>query len=153
MSAKIGIKNELSNILTKKEKTDEGVLVFSKQFKIVRLLKPFSEVKKQGFSLMSILVSLILCRLGGLIVYAAQKTGNLQMDDNTIYRLMNNQLINWKSILLSFTKQFLKCVSSKGEVDAKAVRCFVIDDIVDTTAFSTTLSSLTAQLVYLRTTM
>ena len=77
---------------------------------------------------MSILVALILCRLGGLSVYAAQKTGNLQMDDNTIYRLMNNQLIDWKSILLSFAKQFLKCVSSKGEVDAKAVRCFVIDD-------------------------
>jgi len=128
MSAKIGILNELSNILTQKEKTDEGVLVFSKQFKIGRLLKPFSEVKKQGFSLMSILVALILCRLGGLSVYAAQKTGNLQMDDNTIYRLMNNQLIDWKSILLSFAKQFLKCVSSKGEVDAKAVRCFVIDD-------------------------
>jgi len=128
MSAKIGILNELSNILTKKEKTDEGVLVFSKQFKIGHLLKPFSDVKKQGFSLMSIFVALILSRLGGLSVYAAQKTGNLQMDDNTMYRLMNNPLIDWKSILLSFANQFLKCVSSKGEVDKKAVRCFVIDD-------------------------
>ena len=77
MSAKIGTLNELSNILTKKEKTDEGVLVFSKQFKLGQLLKPFSEVKKQGYSLMSILMSFILSRLGGLIVYAAQKTGNL----------------------------------------------------------------------------
>jgi hypothetical protein len=128
MSAKLGILNELSNILTKKEKTDDGVLVFSKQFKIGHLLKPFSDVKKQGYSLMSILVALILSRFGGLSVYAAQKTGNLQMDDNTIYRLMNNQLIDWKSILLSFAKQFLKCVSTKGEVDSKAVRCFVIDD-------------------------
>jgi len=128
MSAKIGTLNELSNILTKKEKTDEGVLVFSKQFKLGQLLKPFSEVKKQGYSLMSILVALILGRLGGLSVYAAQKTGNLQMDDNTIYRLMNNQLVDWKSILLSFAKQFLKCVSTKGTVDKKSVRCFVIDD-------------------------
>ena len=128
MSAKLGNLNELSNILTQKEKADEGVLVFSKQFKIRKLLKPFSEVKKQGHSLMSILVVLILSRLGGLSVYAAQKTGNLQMDDNTIYRLMNNPLIDWKSILLSFAKQFLKCVLDKGEEDKNAVKCYIFDD-------------------------
>ena len=38
MSAKISILDELSNILTQKEKIDEGVLVFSKQFKIGQLL-------------------------------------------------------------------------------------------------------------------
>jgi hypothetical protein len=128
MNAKVSILDELSAILTKKEKRDEGVLFFSKQFKLGQLLKPFSEVKKQGYSLMSIFVALLLSRFGGLSVYAAQKTGNLCMDDNTIYRMMNNPLIDWKSILLSFAKQFLRCVSSKGEVDTKAVKCFVIDD-------------------------
>jgi hypothetical protein len=73
-------------------------------------------------------VALILSRLGGISVYAAQKTGNLEMDDNTIYRLMNNQFVDWKSILLLFVKQFLKCVSTKGEVEEKAVKCFVLDD-------------------------
>jgi hypothetical protein len=128
MSTKLGILDELDNILTKKEKADAGILFFSKQFNIGRLLKPYSKVKKMGISIMKIFVALLLCRLGGLSVYAAQQTGNLQMDDNTIYNLMNNPLINWRSILLSFTKQFLKCVSSKGETDEKAVRCFVVDD-------------------------
>ena len=128
MSTKLSNLSELSNILTQKEKTDEGVLVFSKQFKIGQLLKPFSSIKKQGYSLMCILLALILSRIGGLSVYATQKTGHLQMDDNTLYRMMNNPLIDWKSILLSFAKQFLHCVSSHCEVDEKAVRCFVIDD-------------------------
>jgi len=128
MGAKLGILNELSNILMKKEKSDEGVLVFSKQFKLGQLLSPFSIAKKQGYSVMRVLVAIILSRFGGLSVYAAQKTGNLQMDDNTIYRLMNNEFIDWKSILLSFAKQFVKCVKSKGEADEKAVRCFVMDD-------------------------
>ena len=128
MSAKLSPLNELSNILTKKEKRAEGVLVFSKQFKIGQLLKPFSAIKKQGFTLLSILVALILSRLGGLSVYAAQKTGNLEMDDNTIYRLMNNQIVDWKSIFLMFAKQFIKCVLSKCETDEKAVKCFVLDD-------------------------
>ena len=41
---------------------------------------------------------------------------------------MNNPSVDWKSILLSFAKQFLKCVSSKGETEETAVRCFVVDD-------------------------
>ena len=128
MSAKIGNLNELNNILSQKEKTDAGILSFSKQFKIGHLLKPFSAVKKQGFTLLSILVALILSRLEGISVCAAQKTGNLGMDDNTIYRLMNNPLINWKSILLLFAKQFLQCVYTKGETDEKALKCFILDD-------------------------
>ncbi|MDR1883229.1 MAG: prepilin-type N-terminal cleavage/methylation domain-containing protein [Prevotella sp.] len=42
-----------------------GVLHFSTQFKPGRLLKPFCGVKQQGFTLVSVLVALILCRLGG----------------------------------------------------------------------------------------
>jgi len=42
------------------------------------------------------------------------------MDDNTIYRRMNNQSVDWGSILLSFAKQFTKCVLSKGETDEKS---------------------------------
>ena len=128
MSAKLSNLNELSNLLTQKEKADEGVLTFSKQFSIGRLLKPFSTIKKQGYSLMSMFLVLILSRFGGLSVYAAQKTGNLPMDDNTLYRLMNNPFMDWKSILLCFAKQFLRCVSSRGEVNEKTIRCFVIDD-------------------------
>jgi hypothetical protein len=128
MNAKLSNLNELSTILTQKEKVDETVLNFSKQFKIGHLLKPFSEVKKQGYSLMSILLVLILSRLSGLSVCSAPKTGNSVMDENTIYRLMNNPLINWRAILLSFSKQFIQCVSVKGETDEKAVKCFVLDD-------------------------
>ena len=128
MSAKLSILDELSNILRQKEKRDEGVLIFSKQFNTGHLLKSFSNIKKQGYSLRLILVAMLLSRFGGLSVYAAQKTGNLPMDENTIYRMMNNPLIDWKSILLSFAKQFLKCVSRNSEGDEKAVKCFVIDD-------------------------
>ena len=128
MGAKLGILDELRNILTGKEGLDGGILTFSKQFKIGRLLKLYSDVKKQGYSLMSILVVLILIRFGGLSIYAAQKTGNLEMDDNTIYRLMNNERVDWKSVLLSFAMQFIRCASTKGEADEKSPGCFVIDD-------------------------
>jgi hypothetical protein len=66
MSTKLNNLDELTNIVTQKEKTDAGVLVFSKEFKIGRLLKPFASVKKQGYTLVSVLVAMILSRLGGL---------------------------------------------------------------------------------------
>ena len=131
MSAKVSNLNELSSFPSKKDKADEGILFFSKQFKLGHLLKPFSHVKKQGYSLMNLLVSLILCRFGGLSVYASSKTGVIEPDENTVYRLMNNPFVDWSLIIISFAKQFLKCVSSNSE-DAgkseKSVRCFVIDD-------------------------
>jgi hypothetical protein len=128
MGTKIGILSELASILTKKEKRDSGILNFSKQFKIEQILKPYSEVKKQGKSLMAILKAMILSRLGAMSIYAMQQTGNLDMDDNTMYRLMNNPLVNWTRILLSFVKQFIECVSENGEPDEKAPKCFIIDD-------------------------
>jgi hypothetical protein len=128
MGAKLSILDELGSILRRKEKLDEGVLVFSKQFDIGRIMKPYLKVKKKGISLTLMLVALILSRLGGLSVYAAQKTGTLKMDENPLYNLMDNPLVDWNSILLLFVKQFLRCVLSKGEVDEKAVRCFIIDD-------------------------
>jgi hypothetical protein len=62
MGARIGNLDELTSILTNKEKMDSGILNFSKQFKLGRILRPLSDVKKQGKSLLSILISMILNR-------------------------------------------------------------------------------------------
>jgi len=128
MIAKLSNLNELTNILTKKEKTYEVVLDFAKQFKIGQILKSFSSVKKQGFSVTSIIIALIFMRLGGLSISVSQKLDNFKMDDNTFYRLMNNPLINWKSILLSFSKRYLKSILEKGCSDKNSTKCFIIDD-------------------------
>jgi hypothetical protein len=77
MSTKISILSELTSILTKKEKRDTRVLVFSRQFKIGQLLKPFSGAKKKGKPMLLVLVAMILSRLGGTSIYAVQQTGYL----------------------------------------------------------------------------
>jgi hypothetical protein len=128
MGTKISILSESASILMEKEKPDSGVLDFSKQFKIGQLLQPFSGLKKQGKPLLSVLVAMVLSRLGGMSIYAMQKTGNLGMDDNTLYRMMNNPLVNWKWLLLAFAKHLMRCASEKGDPDTKAIKCFAIDD-------------------------
>ena len=128
MATKVNNLSELGNILRQKESVEQNILHFSRTFNLGVLLKPFSAIKSAGVTLMTILVALLLSRLGGLSVYAAQKTGNLGLDDNTLYRLMNNQHVCWRSILLLFVKQFLVCVSKHGTSDSKAVKCFILDD-------------------------
>jgi hypothetical protein len=70
---------------------------------------------------------MILSRLGGLSLYAMQKTGQTKMDDNTMYRLMDNPAINRRSMLLSFSRQFLRCVRTKGEDNGKE-QCFILNN-------------------------
>jgi hypothetical protein len=59
MSTKISDLSELASILTSKEKRDTGIHVFSNQFKIGQLLKPFSEAKKQGKPMLCVLVMML----------------------------------------------------------------------------------------------
>src|SRR5690554_2174680 len=128
MSTKVGKLDELSNILRQKDKTGEKVLSFSRQCNMGQLLKLFSTSKKQGYPLIGMLVAMILSRMGGFSVHSAQKTGYIGFDDNTVYRLMNNPLVDWRSVLMSFARQFIRCVLRKGDLDSKSIKCFVLDD-------------------------
>ena len=128
MGTKVGNLDELSNILRQKEGTGEKILSFSKQFNMGQLLKPFSTAKKQGYPLIGMLVAMILSRMGGFSLHAAKKTGYIEFDDNTVYRLMNNPLVDWRSVLMSFARQFIRCVIRNGDTDTKATKCFVLDD-------------------------
>lgn len=127
MTTKIGNLNELTTLVSSKEKIDEGVLGFIGQFKIGHLLKPLSDFKKKGISLKNVFAALCLCRLQGLSVYASQKTGITSMDDNTMYRMMDNPQMNWRSLLWSFARQFMKIISEHGTTSGTP-RCFVLDD-------------------------
>jgi hypothetical protein len=130
MSSKIHILSELTSIGSDKNKTDMGVIHFLSAFKIPRLLAFCEYVKTKGFSISSLFLMLIMFRLRGRSIWSMQKTranGIAVCDDNTFYRLMNNSLMNWRKLLMSFSKQFLHIVRAKGEM-AKSVKCFIIDD-------------------------
>jgi len=127
MAAKISKLSELYPILRNEEKISGGVLGMIGIFDLKRLLKPLSAFKTRGIGLMTILSALILCRFRGLSIYSMYKSGQMQIDENTTYRMMNHSEMNWRKLLLCVAMQFLKIVKSKG-CDNKGVRCFVIDD-------------------------
>jgi hypothetical protein len=130
MASKLHHLNELANVLSDKEKTHEGVLAFYHQFKVSRLLSPFNAIKSKGYLVSTLILTLIMYRLRGASVWAMQKTGTLALfhgDENTIYRLMNNPLMNWRKLLMSFAKQFAVKVETKS-VATSVKSCFIVDD-------------------------
>jgi len=130
MTSKITNLSELESVLCNNVKTDEGVLHFISAFRISRLLGLFNRIKNKGMSVSMILFSLIIFRLrGNSIPQSLNHPINFlpKMDDNTIYRLLNNSLMNWRKLLLGFTKQFIHRTKEKGDQNS-GITCFVVDD-------------------------
>ncbi len=128
MYTKISNLSELSDTLVEKNKLDNGILNFVSRFKVGSLLRSFSALKEQGYPLQVIITNLIFIRLGGMSINAQAKTGASEMDDNTLYRTLNNPRIDWRKMLLSFALQFTRIVKKKAEMEENLTQCFVVDD-------------------------
>ncbi|MCP3932181.1 MAG: transposase [Bacteroidetes bacterium] len=130
MTSKIHHLNELEQVLCDNEKTSEGVLAFYTQFKITQLLKPFEYIKTKGHSLSVLIFILCVYRIRGLSIWAMQRVGNKALfsgDDNCFYRLMNNEGMDWRKLLLGFAKQFKALAHANGD-QCTSVKCFILDD-------------------------
>ena len=130
MGSKIAFLSELESVLCNNEKTNEGVLHFFSAFKIRRLLGSFNAFKSKGIDVSVLLLSLLIFRLRGESICRMQnRTRNFleSIDDNTFYRLMNNQWMDWRKLLLGFAKQFVWHVKAKGD-PVLGTTCFVLDD-------------------------
>lgn len=130
MGSKIAILSELESVLCNNEKTNEGVLHFFSAFKIKRLLGSFNAYKSKGFDVSVLLLSLLIFRLRGENISRMQNRARNfleNIDDNTFYRLMNNQWMDWRKLLLGFAKQFARQVKAKGDPVSETT-CFVLDD-------------------------
>lgn len=130
MASKIQHLSEIEHVLCNHEKINEGVLSLFSSFSVTRLLKPFEVIKSKGFSVTTLVMTLCLYRLQGMSVWAMQKGINKALftgDENCFYRLMNNPLVNWRKMLMSFARQFKILTSNHGEMTSD-VKCFVIDD-------------------------
>jgi len=130
MASKLNNLSELQSVLTDEQKTNEGVLAFASQFNVNELLKPFSKVKTKGYLISTLITALCLYRLSGKSIWAMQRVGNKNIfegDENSFYRLLNHQKVNWRGILMSFALQFKSLVEQNSEPNQNT-KCFVVDD-------------------------
>jgi hypothetical protein len=93
-------------------------------------LQPIDALKTKGPLASALLFVLCIYRLRGFTVWAMHKTiatRLFRMDENTLYRFMNNERINWRKLLMGFARQF-KTIAHKCGEEAQTPTCFVVDD-------------------------
>ncbi len=83
---------------------------FVSRFKVVSLLRSFSALKEQGYSLIVIITNLFFIRQQGTSINGEVKTGISTIDDNTFYRTLNDPRIDWRKMLIIFALQFTRIV-------------------------------------------
>jgi hypothetical protein len=130
MASKLTNLSELQAILSNDEKTNEGILHFHSKFKISRLMQSIDAIKVKGYFASVLVFVLCIYRLRGFTVWAMHKTMAtklFKMDENTLYRFMNNERINWRKLLMGFARQFKTIVHRCGD-QFKTVTYFIIDD-------------------------
>lgn len=96
-------------------------------FKFSSLLKSFSKFKKQGYQFKYILSVLILFPFIGVSNINLMSRNNSDAKKDVFYRLKNNPLINWRSILWLFVMKFINIVKAKAS-DNNKIKCLIIDD-------------------------
>lgn len=130
MASKLNNFSELQSILSDEEKTNEGVLHFHSQFNVTRLVQSLSAVKIKGYLVSTLIFVLCIYRLRGLTVWRMHKTMATRlfdMDENTLYRFMNNEWIDWRKLLMGFAKQFKSLARNHGS-ETQGMSFFIIDD-------------------------
>lgn len=128
MSAKINNLSELYDVLCGKDKIESQMLHFAELFSLEYLLKKFGWLKQQGYTFLCVITKLITIRLGGMSIYGEMRTAAKTMDENTLYRLLNDGHVDWRHILSAFTRKFIRIVEKRTQAAGTALRCFVIDD-------------------------
>ena len=118
MASKLNNLSELQQVLGDNNIRNEGALAFASQFNVSQLLKPFSSAKIKGYLISTLIAALCLYRLSGKSIWAMQRLGNKSIfdgDENSFYRLLNNQMVNWCGILVSFSCRFLALIEKNCE--------------------------------------
>lgn len=124
---------ELQELFSINNKASDTIVDIYDRFAITRTAKSLNQYKEKGYPAVDTLLTLLLLPMilvssvRALILSGCVFFSQAQKD--VYYRLKNNENINWRLLLYSFSKRFKKLSidQDQGENDSK-VKCFIIDD-------------------------
>jgi len=107
---------------------------FSKQielFNFTKASKIFKAIKKSGVPVWDIMKLLLILPFSNAknihSLYSTKMAPEVKGQKDTYYRLLGNQKINWRNILLLFVKRYLK-LDDKFSKAADETKCLIFDD-------------------------
>jgi len=107
---------------------------FSKQFELfdfTKASKIFMAIKKSGVPVWDIIKLLLILPFSNAknihSLYSTKMAPEVKGQKDTYYRLLSNQKINWRNILLLFAKRYLK-LDAKFSKPTDDTNCLIFDD-------------------------
>lgn len=96
-------------------------------FNFSSLLNNFLHFKKQGYKFTEILSILLILPFLGIANVNLMHGNNFKEKKDVFYRLKNNPLIDWRSILWLFVIKFVNIIQAKT-IDNDKIKCLIIDN-------------------------
>ncbi len=96
-------------------------------FNFSNLLNSFSHFKKQGYHFTDVLSILLILPFLGIANINLMQNNNFKEKKDVFYRLKNNPMIDWRSILWLFVIKFVNIMRTKAG-DNDNIKCLIIDD-------------------------
>ena len=99
------------------------------QFNLKKIVSQSLKPKRCGFSPIDIIMTLLiipLMRIVSIKGYIESRYKITEMKKDTFYRLLNNEDLNWRKLLINISKKFKSSV--KPEKDHSTITFGIIDD-------------------------
>jgi len=118
------------------EDSDQAIKTIAdvyRQFRVCKTVQKLNSYKQKGFIATDVLMVLLLMSFTlSKTVYGMLKSGiccMTEMEKDVYYRLKNNPKIDWRALLFSFVRRFLKIAKEKSCKENNSVTCMIIDDV------------------------
>ena len=125
---------ELQDFFKENEKATETIIDVYRQFRICKTAQKLNNYKQKGYIATDVLMVLLLLSFTlSRSVYGMMKSGisyMTEMEKDVYYRLKNNPKVNWRTILFSFAKRFVKISQTQSINKNDGVKCMIVDDTV-----------------------
>lgn len=124
--------SELKNGFTPRWFEPDFILGSLKSFSFSSMCKVLNPLKKKGYNIDFILSCLVSLPFVGLKTVNAFKgsimSQHIKACKDSFYRLKNNPLICWRSILWMFAIKFIRLCENQEDEQQKHPRCLIFDD-------------------------
>jgi hypothetical protein len=125
---------ELQDFFKENENATETIIDVYRQFRICKTAQKLNNYKERGYIATDVLMVLILLSFTlSRSIYGMMKSGiryMTEMEKDVYYRLKNNPKVDWRTILYSFAKRFVKISQTQSIDKNDGVRCMIVDDTV-----------------------
>lgn len=132
MTSKIDKLVELSKLLSDKETLNTTLLSFYSKFRMGQLISRLHMEKVKGMAVSELILFLCIFRMCEGSIHHFYKNGFYNLLDkcgkNCFYRLLCREQMDWRSLLLGFSKSFFRIIRNENALEISVPDCFIIDD-------------------------